>query len=222
MKKRNQLPRIILFLGFFSSIFFNDLQAQRFFNRTGLSVLSEYFITKPSYLPISSGGDTVQGMFNSLTMSVLSYSWEPRFNVIEFGPDGSVSLDAGINFGVSLSRLKPDDGFAMMHFTVPVMLKYNGNLGATARSEKFNGFNFGGGYQWIFSPVLYVDASTYPKGKYDESYFQPLISGGYSWFNGDEVGTININFWPGKRYKGVVRNINNFYLRILYIKTFNL
>jgi hypothetical protein len=193
--------------------------SDRFFNRMGQTLLTEYFVTPNVQVSIDNA--TYNANYSGYSLVTLAY--QPRYNIVEPKENLALSVDVGLAMGVGLFYEKYVDntgstsniGNSWIHFTLPVMLKLNYGAGSTYDAMETVGLNVGFGFQAIYTPLFMSAINVSDLQNKAAFYMQPVIGFGGSWWSGDRFRTINLSGWPPSGSN------NSFYVKLEFIKTFD-
>jgi hypothetical protein len=198
----------------------------RFFNTMGFSLFADYkslpLRSFHATVPQSfSSGDqkdvTYDGKISTNVWNLVTYIYEPRLNIVEFGSDASISLNVPIQFGLSFNFVggtaKSEDpafvaneydntrsaggNFGMLTFSFPMFIQGNINMGSTYNSDKNNGFTLGLGFDQGIAPLVLMTEGVNDNmaGGFSKYYIMPAMNVGFNFFSkADKAHQVNFMF----------------------------
>jgi hypothetical protein len=141
---------------------------QRFFPTFGITVLFEgiyeeaWVDTLVRYNNPSSSDTTIIHETNS-SITLVSVTFDPRVNLIDFNDQMSLSMNFPIEFAFNAWQ---SDG--LFTFVVPAMLDFNYGCHSTYNNIDRWGGHIGLGYQMVTGPIFF-------RRSYDHMYYQPVM-----------------------------------------------
>lgn len=112
-------------------------------------------------------------------LGIITLSYNPRFNLFEFGNNASLSVNAPITVGVGMGG----GGFGTFAINIPATINLNlGNV-STYNSDANKGFTLGAGMEGVYltQPLVALDEIYYADEK--RYWFQPVANIGYRYWN---------------------------------------
>lgn len=139
--------------------------------------------------------------YQSIQTNIVSIGFEPRYNIKEFDDNNSFSVSIPFSFGIGSSysaagddlKVKGAEGFGSIQF--PILFKINTGNGATYKTQKDFGLNFGAGIEFSKVGIINMSASSNPFNKF---FTLPCATLGLVMMRGDSPMEINLKYAAGK------------------------
>jgi len=140
------------------------------YNLSG-AILGELYYTPINEVVNDNG---TKSSYQTFGLTMASFSFEPRVNMINVRDYASVSLNVPVNVAISFDQ----ENVGFFHFTFPLLINLNFFYHSTYNNIDFKGFSLGFGAQYIAAPLFIND-----QGNYITSWIQPLVRAQYKFEN---------------------------------------
>lgn len=186
----------------------NNNFKDKFFMAVTTSTYTDILISPLKYIWDFTGNTDSAGKkkyadipFQSMQTNIVSLGLEARINIKELDKDNSISVSVPFSFGIGSSfsaagddlTVKGVEGFGSIQF--PLIVKFNTGNGATYKTQKDFGFNFGGGIEFSKIGLINMNGS---KSPYNNFFALPCLTAGFTMMRGDSPMELNFKYAFGR------------------------
>jgi len=142
----------------------------RFVHSVGYTIVLDFF-QLPSTSQVMNGYNhvtTLQGL------SVVTYSYKPRINIVDFNDNTSLDIHAEPALGISISPTNDNNQLYVGSFSLPLMVGVNFGNVSTYKTDKNMGFGIAAGYEYLNGGLVKVSDDNDNTANAKRSTFEPV------------------------------------------------